>query len=54
MRSQGISQIFGGSLNFAEVEAIMYRPTRAPLSVLIFVMVFNLARSNPNKDVLVM
>ena len=49
--SQGMSQILGGSLNLAEVEAMMYLPTRAPRSVLILVMVFNLARSKPSQPI---
>ena len=50
-RSQGMSKMEGGSLNRAEVEAMMYLPTRAPRCSLIFVTVLSLAKSKPVKGV---
>ena len=42
-----MSYMLEGSLNLAAVEAMMYLPTRAPLSALIFCTVFTLAASKP-------
>ena len=48
-RSQGMSYMLVGSLNFAAVEAMMYRPTRAPRSALIFCTVFTWEQDSNKK-----